>query len=1044
MIRYFTAHPTAANILMVVILLLGAVALPSLNKETFPEVKQNKVQVTVPYPGASPSEVEEGICNRLEDATDGISFLEEQACEARDGLGTLTLDMQEAGDIKQFLDDVNAAVDGITEFPDNVEKAVVKELGRTEAVLSVAITADLTQPELKALAEYYRNRLLALPDVPIVTVSGFSDHELSVLLKPEVLRQYNLSVQDVADLISAQALDLPAGVLDASAGSYQVRFENERRTIRELEELIILNSEKGGQLRLADIARIEDNFSDEEKRTELNGHPAALIQVSKNKTDDTLTVYNAVKAFVDQENARLPEGARLVITQDAASIVKDRLNLLLTNGWQGLLLATLALFMFFAWRYTFWVAMGLPISFLGGLVVMSTFGISINMISMVALLMAIGILMDDAIVLSESIESEFRKGKDALNAAIDGVKKVARGVFSSFVTSAILFGSLLFLKGDMGQILGVLPVVLLSVLTISLVEAFLILPHHLKHSLEHRAQDQKSMWRDKFERGFEHLCERVGRLADLAIAYRYLVVGLVLVSFVFSVGLMAAGVVKFKGFPDIEGNRLEARVLMPQGTPFVRTETVVSELLLSLDRSLAQLPPEPQGELVKNVQASFSQNADANEEGGHLATISLDLLDAEKRQTSLVELMRLWRESSPLFPDAVAIQFKEPQFGPAGQAISIRLQGDDLQQLSHASWALQTWLKGYDGVSNIMDDLRPGKPQLNVRLLPGALDSGIDARDLANQLRAAYQGVKVSDIYQGREAYEVTVKLDSDEAQALSDFENLVLFNKSGVDIPLSAVASVQEEREFSRIKRINHQRTVTISGDVDAEIANTGEIITDTRNRFLSTLQQRYPDLTFSLEGEVKNNQETSGSVLIGFVLGIVGVFLLLSLQFRNYKEPLIVLLNIPLALIGVIWGHMLMGLNLSLPSMIGFVSLAGVVVNDSILLVEFVKIRSREGLSLHDAAGQAVRDRFRAIFLTSVTTVAGMLPLLSETSLQAQVLVPLVASVVFGMITSTLLLLLVLPAAYAILEDFGFTEIDESGTGNPDAENASGLTTA
>lgn len=1040
MIRYFAAHPTAANILMMVILLLGAVALPTLNKETFPEVKQNKVQVSVPYPGASPSEVEEGICNRLEDATDGISFLAEQACEARDGQGTLTLEMQESGDIKQFLDDVNAAVDGITEFPGNVEKAVVKELGRTEAVLSVAITAELTQPELKALAEYYRNRLLALPQVPIVTVTGFSDHELSVLLKPDVLRQYNLSVQDVADLISAQALDLPAGVLDARAGSYQVRFENERRTIRELQDLIILNSEKGGQVRLGDIARIEDNFSDEEKRTELNGLPAALIQVSKNTTDDTLTVFNAVKTFVEQENARLPDGTQLVITQDAASIVKDRLNLLLSNGWQGLLLATFALFLFFVWRYTFWVAMGLPISFLGGLVVMSTFGISINMISMVALLMAIGILMDDAIVLSESIESEFRKGKDALNAAIDGVKKVARGVFSSFVTSAILFGSLLFLKGDMGQILGVLPVVLLAVLTVSLVEAFLILPHHLKHSLEHQKNDPKSRWRTRFETGFDHLRERVGRLADLAIRYRYLVVGLAIVAFVFSIGLLAAGVVKFKGFPDIEGNRLEARVLMPQGTPFVRTEAVVSDLLNSLDRSLAQLPPESEGTLVKNVQVSFGQNADANEEGGHLATISLDLLDAEKRLTSLVALKRLWRETTPEVVDAVSIQFKEPQFGPAGQAISIRLQGDDLEQLSKASWELQHWLNGYDGVSNIMDDLRPGKPQLNVRLLPGALDSGVDARTVSNQLRAAYQGVKVSDIYQGREAYEVTVKLDSAPDQALADFENLTVFNKSGMDIPLTAVASIHEEREFSRIQRINHRRTVTISGDVDSEIANTSEIIGDTRTRFLSELQQRYPELSFSLEGEVKNNQETSGSVLTGFVMGIAGVFLLLSLQFRNYKEPLIVLMNIPLALIGVIWGHLLMGLNLSLPSMIGFVSLAGVVVNDSILLVEFVKIRSKEGLSLHDAAGQAVRDRFRAIFLTSVTTVAGMLPLLSETSLQAQVLVPLVASVVFGMITSTLLLLLVLPSAYAIMEDFGFTEIDESETDEASSSNPPG----
>ncbi|MGB0466800.1 MAG: efflux RND transporter permease subunit [Pontibacterium sp.] len=1030
MIRYFASHPTAANILMTVVLLAGIVALPTLNKETFPKISQDKVSVTVPYPGASPSEVEEGICNRLEDASDGISFLEEQVCEARDGVGTLTLSMQESGDIKQFLDDVNAAVDGITAFPDNVERSVVTEIGRTEPVLRVAVSAELSQPELKALAEHYRNRLLMLPKVPIVTVTGFSEHELSVLVKPEVMRQYGLSIQDVANLISAQALDLPAGVLDASQGAYQVRFENERRSVRELADLIIMSGDQGGQIRLGDIATIEDNFADEEQRTELNGLPAALIEVSKNTSDDTLTVYNAVKRFVDEENARLPEGTRLVITQDAASIVQDRLDLLLSNGWQGLILATAALFLFFVWRYTFWVALGLPISFLGGLVVMSVMGISINMISMVALLMAIGILMDDAIVLSESIESEYSKGKSPLNAAVDGVKRVGRGVISSFVTSAILFGSLLFLKGDMGQILGVLPVVLLSVLTISLVEAFLILPHHLKHSLEKRAQSVQSGWRVRFEQAFDQLRDKVGWLADLSIRYRYLVVSLAIAMFIFSIGLLVSGVVKFKGFPDIEGNRLEARILMPQGTTFSRTEEVVSELLIGLERSLAQLPPEPEAKLVKNVQISYSQNADAHEEGAHLATISLDLLDAEKRHSSLVELMRLWRESSPDITDAVSIQFKEPAFGPGGQAISIRLQGDDLNRLSQASWELQHWLKGYAGVSNVMDDLRPGKPQLNVKLLPGALSSGIDAQSVASQLRAAYQGVKVSDIYQGREAYEINVKLDTDADNALADFENLTLFSRTGVDIPLTAIAEIHEAREFSRIQRINHQRTVTISGDVDSERANTSEIIAHTRAQFLSRLQQRYPGISFSLEGEVKNDQETSGSVLTGFIMGIAGVFLLLSLQFRNYKEPVIVLLNIPLALIGVIWGHMLMGLNLSLPSMIGFVSLAGVVVNDSILVVEFVKYRSREGMSLHDAAGQAVRDRFRAIFLTSITTMLGMLPLLSETSLQAQVLVPLVASVVFGMLSSTLLILLVLPSAYAILEDLGFTELDEAGT--------------
>ncbi|MCP4469909.1 MAG: efflux RND transporter permease subunit, partial [Gammaproteobacteria bacterium] len=946
MIRYFAAHPTAANILMFIILLLGIKALPDLDKETFPEIKLYKVQVTVNYPGASASEVEEGICNRLEDNTDGISFLEERSCEARDNVGIMVLDMQETGNLQQFIDDINSAVDGITDFPDDAEDPLIDELGRTSAVVSVAISARLSQPELKALAEHYRDRLLALPEIPMVDVTGFSTHELSVRVKAETLRRYQISVQDIAALIQQQAVDLPAGVLEAEQRSYQIRVENQRRSVAELTDLVVLNDAKGGRLRLGEIATISDEFTDREVRVELDGQPAALLQVRKNTGDDTLTVFNAVQKFVDTENRRLPDSTRLVITQDSASIVEDRLRLLIRNGWQGLLLATLVLFLFFSWRYTFWVALGLPISFIGGLMVMSVLGITINMISMVALLMAIGILMDDAIVISESIENEHRAGKPPLQAAVCGIEKVGRGVLSSFATSAMLFGSLLFLKGDMGQVMSVLPVVLLSVLIISLVEAFLILPHHLMHSLQHHDDQDKPDWRQRFEQKFDALRDEVGKFADLAIGYRYLTLGIAIGLFIITISLFPAGLIKFKAFPDLEGNLLEARIIMPQGTPFDRTEAVVAKLISGLQQAQAQLPPEDEGELIKHIQIFYSSNADAGEEGAHLATISLDLLDSEKRNTSLNQLRRLWLETVKTIPDAISVQFKEPVLGPAGQAISIRLQHDDLQRLSSASWELQTWLNGYPGVSNVMDDLRLGKPQFSVSLRPGSLVSGLNAQQLAQQLRAAYQGVKVDDIYRGREAYEINVKLDTDRKNALRDFEQLGLFNNQGVDIPLSAIANVDDKREFSRITRIDHQRTVTISGDIDADIANTNEIIGDTRNRFLDGLQQRYPGMNISLEGEVKNSQETNQSVLLGFLLGISGVYFLLSFQFRNYREPLVVLINIPLALIGVIWGHKLMGLDITMPSMIGFVSLAGIVVNDSILLVEFVKRRSLEGM--------------------------------------------------------------------------------------------------
>ncbi len=1026
MIRYFITHPTAGNILMVAIIAIGLLSLTNLNKESFPLLKPSKIQVSMAYPGANPADVEDALCNRLEDATDGISFLKEQVCDARDNMAIFTLEMEEAGDIDTFYDDIKTAVEGVSEFPEESEDAIIKQLGRVSMVANVAVTSDnLTRTELKALTEYYRKKLLAIPQIPIVTTDGFSTHQLQVLIHPEILLKYQLSVQDIANLISSQALDLPAGTLESSETSYQIRFDNTRKTAQELSDLVILNSVDGGEIKLSELAQIEDKFEFQEDRVEVNGKPAGLLKISKNTSDDLLTVFNAVDDFVKTENQILPQGTHLTVTQNGTALVSDRLQLLVTNGWQGLILATIVLFLFFNWRYTFWVALGLPVSFLGGLAMMVMFGISINMISMVALLMAIGILMDDSIVLSESIAHEYNKGKSPVEAAIDGTHRVITGVLASFLTSAFLFGSLLMMKGDMGQILGVLPVVLLSVLTISLIEAFLVLPHHLMHSLQHAHHKQPPQIRQKFDVFFEGLRDRAGRAADVAIRFRYITVGVALAMFVFSIGLIATGTVKFKAFPDLEGNSVEARILLAQGTPLAETERVMAKLLTALEQTAEILDQNETEPLIKNVQLNYGVHGDVPENGTHLATITVDLLSTEQRNTKMVELTSLWKKNSGDLPSVLNIQFKEPKVGPAGRAIEIRLSGNDLTKLSNASWELQNWLRGYDGISNLLDDLRLGKPEYTITLKPGALAAGVDGRSISAQLRSAYQGVQISDIYYGREAYEIVAKLESDFSEELYDFDNFWVFSNKGEVIPLTSVATITEKRGFARIGHVDHQRTVTIFGDVDAAVANTAEIIADTEKHFLKGLKQRYPEISIRLKGEVENGTETKLSILSGFGLGALGVFLLLSLIFRNYREPAIVMLNIPLALVGAIWGHFLMGLDFTLPSMIGFVSLAGIVVNDSILLVVFVKHHVEEGASLHKAASLAVKDRFRAIFLTSATTVAGMTPLLFETSTQALILVPLVTSIVFGMLTSTLLIMLVLPSVYAIMEDLGWVSL-------------------
>ncbi|HGG60126.1 MAG TPA: efflux RND transporter permease subunit, partial [Gammaproteobacteria bacterium] len=839
MIRYFAAHPTIANILMMAIIALGLTSLGSLNRESFPQLKPSKVQVTVAYPGASPAEIEEAVCTPLEDATDGISFLDEQLCDARDNMAIFTLEMREAGDIRLFTDDIKTAIDGIQTFPDDVEDPVVKQLGRINPVANIAITADkLTGSELKALGEYYRDRLLALPEIPIVTLAGFSTHQLKILIRPEVMKQYRLSVQEIASRVAAQAVELPAGTLEATDTDYLIRFDNTRKTADELADLVILNTPKGGEITLGDIATIVDEFENPEDRIEVDGKPAALLKISKNTIDDTLKVADALADFVARENSILPPSVRLTLINDSSASVRDRLRLLLSNGWQGLILATLVLLLFFSWRYTFWIALGLPISFLGGLALMVVFGISINMISMVALLMAIGILMDDAIVLSESIDHEHRKGRSPLDAVVKGSQKVFRGVFSSYLTSAFLFGSLLMMKGDMGQILGVLPVVLLSVLTISLIEAFLVLPHHLKHSLEHTRRLATPRWRQRFEAGFGRLRDATRQAADTAIRYRYLTVGVALAMLAFSIGLIATGAVKFKAFPDLEGNNFEARILLPQGTPLAKTEQLVATLLASLEKTNKELSKKEKEPLVKTIEVSYGVHGDVPENGPHLATLSIDLLNTEKRHTRIPQLVERWKKNTGDLPDVIAIQYKEGRVGPAGRAIDIRLSGDDLNQLSKASWEVQNWLRGYAGVSNLIDNLRPGKPQFTIRLKPGALAVGVDSHSIALQLRSAYQGFKIDDIYKGREAYEIVARLDSPSHRELHDFDNLTVFSKNGEEIPLGSVATVTAEREFARIGRVNHQRTVNIYGDVDADIANTSEIIKGLKDNLLGSLQ--------------------------------------------------------------------------------------------------------------------------------------------------------------------------------------------------------------
>ncbi len=1023
MLKWFADHPTAANLTMLAIILLGLVSLPNLQRETFPRIKNAKVTITVIYPGSTALEVEDAICRRIEDALESLSDLDEMTCDSSEGVGKATAEMTEGSDMPRFLDDVNAAIDAINDFPEQVEAPVIEESGRTDSVISIAITGPEDPVQLKAYAEDVKLRLLAKADIANVNIDGFSDHQIRIEIAANRLRQFGLSLSDIATTLKNQSIGIPAGRLEGPEEDILLRIDDQRKNVEQIGNLVVISAKNGATIHLKDIASITDRFDREENMILFNRQRAAILNITKTPEQDILKSLQDVKDFVAMENSKLPENVKLTLTQDGASIVQDRLDMILINGVQGLIMVFLMLWLFFSIRYSFWVTMGLPISFLGALFVMPLLGITINMISLVGLLIGVGLLMDDAIVIAENIASRLDKGERALHAAVSGVTQVLPGILSSFATTIMIFGSLVFITGDMGQILRFIPIVLIIVLTVSLLEAFLILPNHLGHSLDHMENRDPGKFRSWFENSFNHFRDNwFGPALDKAIDYRYLTLGITIMLIIMAIAMPAGGKLKFVGFPSIEGNIIEARILLPQGTPLEKTKSLVEKIeqaAYALNDKYTPLQPREQS-LINNMTVIFNQNPDAYETGPHVARVIVDLLSTETRKTRLETFRNEWREAVGKQPDLISLKFTEPTIGPGGRAIEVRLRGSDLEQLKSASQMMQNWFNGYVGVVDISDDLRPGKRELKISLLDSAGVLGITANRISAQVSAAYQGIKIDEFPVGAETYEIDLRLAAADRQDIDDLQQFTISTVSGDQIPLTNVAHIEEDRGWARINRVDRQRTVTVLGDVQRNLANAQEMLKLAETDIFPKIRQQFPDIMIDTQGESEKSSKTGASIVRNVGLGMIGLYILLAFQFRGYMAPLTVMMVIPTALIGVVFGHMALGLDLTMPSIIGMASLFGVVVNDSILLVVFIREEREKGIPVQQASREAGRSRFRPILLTSITTIAGLAPLLLETSLQAQILIPLAASLAFGLTSATVIALFLVPSIYCILDDY------------------------
>jgi HAE1 family hydrophobic/amphiphilic exporter-1 len=1035
MISYLADHPTAANLLMVLFLALGAISIGDLKRETFPDFSVDAIEITAVYPGATAEDVEASICRRMEDAIDSVSNIAEVKSTSMENQARVVVEMVEEGNIVQFLNDIKTEVEAISDFPDSVEDVIVKQINRTDQVVSIAVTGPMDPVHLKFFCEDLKDRLKQMDLISQVEVKGFSKQEFLIEIPFDNMMRLGLSLADIESAVSAQNIDLPAGSLKTRDADILIRFTEERNSVRELGELVVVASKTGARIRLAEIANITDRFEDKEDKILFNAKRAGILQINKTKSEDALDIMDAVADFLKKERNLAPPGVSFVLTQNVSKIVRDRLDMLGKNAIQGLMLVFVAMVIFFPFRFSFWVVMGLPVSFAMTFFIMKLLGLSLNMLSMVGLLIGIGILMDDAIVIAENVAANLEKGKTGFQATVDGLTQVAPGVFSSFLTTLFVFGALaLSMAGDIGKVLYVIPVILILTLSVSLVEAFCILPNHLAHSLKTNGKIIKpNSIRLKIDQILEWIREKiVGRLVDRAIDYRYLFMGLVFFTFIASISMIAGGLLKVRAFPEIDGDVIQARILFPQGTPLERTALYVDKLVDAAEKINRDLSPQPGGgDLVEHISVLYNTNADAGEKGPHVATVSLDLLSAEIRTATIDKIIHQWRTLTAHMPDAIALAFKEPAIGPGGLPIEIRLRGNDLDELKLASTRLIDWLYQYQGVSDLYDDLRPGKPELQVTLKPGAMSKGFTARMVAGQLRAAFYGNTASQIIVMDQSYEVNLRIADNDRDSIAHLENFYLINSRGERVPLTAVAAVARDRGYAGIRRVNGIRTVTVTGDMDTTLANAADVIADTRQRFLPELKKEFPGITTGLEGQEKELKSAMGGMIKALGIGVFGVFCLLSFQFKSYQEPLVIMVTIPFAFIGVIWGHWLMGLDLTMPSIMGFISLSGIVVNDSILLVTFVKQHTAMGESVVQAGKMAARQRFRAVMLTSVTTIAGLLPLLAERSLQAQILIPLACSIVFGLMVSTVLVLVVVPSLYAILGDFNLVRLDNKAGG-------------
>ncbi len=1030
-IAWMARNHVAANLLMAFLMVAGAMSLLRTRQEIFPEIDLGMISISVPYPGATPEEVEEAICTRIEERISSVDGIKSIASTASEGMGTVTVELSRGADAARVLDEIKSEVDRITTFPEEAEEPVVTELSNRRQVINLVVYGDAPERTLKVLAERVRNDLTALPNISQVWVSGVRDYQIAVEVPEEALQRHGLTLGRVADAIRRSSLDLPAGSIKTEGGEIIVRSKGQRYTGREFEGIEVIARPDGSRVRLGDIARVRDAFDEDARMvTRFDGRPAVLLQVFRVGTQDAIDVADTVKRYIRDHRADMPDGVELGVWKDRSRVLKGRRDLLIRNAKIGLVLVFACLTLFLDLRLAFWVTMGIPVSFLGALWLIPGFGTTINMISLFAFIICLGIVVDDAIVVGEAMYGFYEKGLPAPRAAVLGARRMARPVTFSVLTTIAAFVPLLFVEGTMGKFMGVIPVVVISVLAMSLIESMFVLPAHLAsiRGLHHRHHDRRAWPLERLRRGFGRLlgwfvAGPYRWLLAKALAWRYLTAAVFVAVLVLTLGWLGAGRIKFVFLPKVESDTVRARVTMPRGTSLEETAAVVDRIEAAAER----LREEMNGGGRPLIQHVFALAGGHTAAGGpmgggaggtHLGTVEIQLLPSEERTVPAARVAARWRELVGPVPGAESVTFTSALFS-AGEPILVRLSGERFDTLEEAAARVKEELSRYPGVTDISDSFRKGKLELRLSLKPAARTLGLTLADLARQVRHGYYGDEAQRIQRGRDEVKVMVRYPAAERRSLAALEAIRIRTPSGAEVPFAQVARAELRRGYATIRREDRRRVVDVSADVDEDVTNAQEVIQDLERSFLPRLMADYPGLGYSFEGREQARRESLAGLWQGFAVALLAIYALIAIPFGSYLQPLIVMSAIPFGIVGALWGHVLMGLPLTILSVFGIVALSGVVVNDSLVMVDYVNRAREEGAGIREAVVGAGTRRFRPILLTTLTTFFGLLPMILEKSVQAQFLIPMAVSLGFGVVAATAITLLLVPCSYLMLED-------------------------